>query len=236
MAPVVHGRVRARGLGGAEQLAGGDVDDREAVGRGRAQRDGRRPGSGRGGAARTRPGSTALAPAVRSPPRGPPAQLAGALSSSAWASQRGPRNSASPLDSGPSCAAHSRWPRWISGLSWSRIAASTGRSRKSSGWRQKNWSSASSPATYTARPRPRRPGAPPHLAQRGDGAGERDDDRRVELADVDAELERVGRDHRAQLAARQPALELAPLLGGVAGAVGDDALGELGVGLLELEL
>ena len=43
---------------------------------------------------------------------------------------------------------------------------------------------------------------------------------RVELADVDAELERVGRDHRAQLAARQPSLELAALLGGVAGAVG----------------
>src|SRR5271168_2338393 len=29
----------ARGLGRAEQLAGGDVDDREALGRGRAQRD-----------------------------------------------------------------------------------------------------------------------------------------------------------------------------------------------------
>ncbi len=44
------------------------------------------------------------------------------------------------------------------------------------------------------------PGPPPHLAQAGDGAGEGDADRRVELADVDAELERVGRDHRQQLA------------------------------------
>jgi len=32
------------------------------------------------------------------------------------------------------------------------------------------------------------PGASPHLAQRGDGPGEGDDDGRVELADVDAQL------------------------------------------------
>ena len=43
-------------------------------------------------------------------------------------------------------------------------------------------------------------GPPPHLAQAGDGPGEGDADRRVELADVDPELERVGRDHRQQLA------------------------------------
>jgi hypothetical protein len=41
----------------------------------------------------------------------------------------------------------------------------------------------------------------PHLAQRGDRAGERHDDRGVERADVDAELERVGGDDRAQVAA-----------------------------------
>ena len=35
----------------------------------------------------------------------------------------------------------------------------------------------------------------------------------------------------AQLAAHQPALELAALLRGVAGAVGDDELGQLGVRL-----
>ena len=44
------------------------------------------------------------------------------------------------------------------------------------------------------------PRPPPHLAQAGDGAGEGDADRRVELADVDAQLERVGGDDREQLA------------------------------------
>ncbi len=76
------------------------------------------------------------------------------------------------------------------------------------------------------------PGAPPHLPQRGDGPGERDDDGRVELADVDPELQRVGRDHRAQLAANEAALELAALLGGVAGAVGGDEPGELWIAVL----
>ena len=41
----------------------------------------------------------------------------------------------------------------------------------------------------------------PHLPQAGDRAGEGDADRRVELADVDPELERVGGDDREQLAA-----------------------------------
>ena len=44
-----------------------------------------------------------------------------------------------------------------------------------------------------AAPRP-----PPHLTQAGNGAREGDADRRVELADVDAELERIRRDHRKQ--------------------------------------
>ena len=65
--------------------------------------------------------------------------------------------------------------------------------------------------------------AAPHLPQRRDRARERHDDRGVERADVDAELERVGRDDREQLAADQPRLELAPLLRRVAGAVGRDA-------------
>ena len=50
----------------------------------------------------------------------------------------------------------------------------------------------------------------------------------VERADVDAELERVGRDDGEQLAVDQPALELAALLRRVAGAVGRDALGQPG--------
>ncbi len=44
-------------------------------------------------------------------------------------------------------------------------------------------------------------GPAPHLAQRGNGARERHDDAGVELADVDPQLERVGRDHGEQLAA-----------------------------------
>ena len=43
----------------------------------------------------------------------------------------------------------------------------TGRSRNSSGWRQKNWSSASSPATYIASPVSRRRPARPHIRRRG---------------------------------------------------------------------
>ena len=68
------------------------------------------------------------------------------------------------------------------------------------------------------------PGAAPHLPQRGDRARERDADRGVERADVDAELERVGGDDAEQLALDEPALDLAPLLGRVAGAVGRDPL------------
>ena len=49
------------------------------------------------------------------------------------------------------------------------------------------------------------PGAPPHLAQRGDRAGERHADRRVERADVDPQLERVGRDDAEQVAGRRAA-------------------------------
>ncbi len=76
--------------------------------------------------------------------------------------------------------------------------------------------------------------AAPHLPQRGHGARERHDDRGVERADVDAELERVGRDDREQLAGDEPRLELAPLLRRVAGAVRRDAIGERGVLLREL--
>ena len=76
-------------------------------------------------------------------------------------------------------------------------------------------------------PAPAPPRAPPHLAQRRDRAGERHADRGVERADVDPELERVGRDDAEQLAVDEPPLELAPLLRRVAGAVGRDPLGQL---------
>ena len=81
--------------------------------------------------------------------------------------------------------------------------------------------------------------AAPHLPQRRDRPRERHAHGRVERADVDAELERVGRDDREQVAVRQLRLELAALLRRVAGAVGRDAVGErraVGVGLaVELE-
>ena len=44
------------------------------------------------------------------------------------------------------------------------------------------------------------PGAPPHLAQGGHRTREGDAHRGVELADVDAQLQRVGGDDRPQLA------------------------------------
>ena len=72
----------------------------------------------------------------------------------------------------------------------------------------------------------------PHLAQAGDRAGEGDADRGVELADVDAELERVGGDHGEQLAAGELGLDLAPLLGRVAGAVGRDPRRQPGLAVL----
>ena len=65
-------------------------------------------------------------------------------------------------------------------------------------------------------------GAAPLLAQRRDGAGEADRDRAVEQADVDPELERVGCGHPEQLALDEAPLDLAALLGRVAGAVGSE--------------
>ena len=63
-------------------------------------------------------------------------------------------------------------------------------------------------------------GAAPLLAQRGDGSREADGDHGVEQADVDPELERVGRRDPEQVALGEAPLDLAPLRGRVAGAVG----------------
>ena len=69
--------------------------------------------------------------------------------------------------------------------------------------------------------------AAPHLPQARDRARERHADGGVQVAHVDAQLERVGRDHREQVALRQAALDLAPLGGRVAGAVWRDPLGQV---------
>ena len=77
-------------------------------------------------------------------------------------------------------------------------------------------------------------GAAPHLAQARHRARERHAERRVEVAHVDAELERVRGHHRQQVPFGEALLDLAPLGRRVAGAVGRDALGQVGpAGVLE---
>ena len=65
-------------------------------------------------------------------------------------------------------------------------------------------------------------GPAPALPQARDRAGEAGDERDVEAADVDAELERLRRDHGVELVVEQAPLDVAALLGRVAGAVGLD--------------
>ncbi len=72
-------------------------------------------------------------------------------------------------------------------------------------------------------------GSAPLLAEARHGAREADGDCAVEEADVDAELERVGRRDAEQLAGDQPPLDLAPLGGRVPRPVGGETSGRLGV-------
>ncbi len=67
------------------------------------------------------------------------------------------------------------------------------------------------------------PGASPLLAEAGNRAGEADGDRAVEVADVDPELERVGGGDAEELSLDESPLDLAALLGRVAGAVRSEA-------------
>ena len=69
------------------------------------------------------------------------------------------------------------------------------------------------------------PGAAGTLPGGGNRAGIARHDRHVERADVDAELERVGRDHAAHLSLAQPLLDLAPAQRKVAAAIAADLLG-----------
>ncbi len=71
------------------------------------------------------------------------------------------------------------------------------------------------------------------LPQCGAGAGEAREQDGVEAADVDAELERVGRGQAEQSPGTQRLLELATLLGEVAAAVGGDLVDERGIDLRE---
>ena len=74
-------------------------------------------------------------------------------------------------------------------------------------------------------------GPSPHLLQRRGGPGKGDADRRVELADVDPELQRAGRDHAQQISRDQVGLDLPSLGRRVPGPVRGDALGECGPSL-----
>jgi hypothetical protein len=66
-------------------------------------------------------------------------------------------------------------------------------------------------------PAPRAPGL---LPRRGDAPRITDDDRCMERPDVDPELEGVRADHGLEVAAEEPPLDLAPLLGEIAASVG----------------
>ena len=73
------------------------------------------------------------------------------------------------------------------------------------------------------------PDAPAALPGRRDRAGVADEDADVQPADVDPHLERRGADHRLERAGEELLLDLAPLLGEVAGAVRADDLAQLRV-------
>ena len=78
--------------------------------------------------------------------------------------------------------------------------------------------------------------ASPLLAERGDGSGKADRDGAVEQADVDPELERVGRRDAEQLALDEAPLDLASLCGRVAGAVRREPLARVRVDAVDSEL
>ena len=71
--------------------------------------------------------------------------------------------------------------------------------------------------------------ASPLLTEARDRSGEADGDRAVEVADVDAELERVGGGDAEELALDEPPLDLPPLLRRVPGAVGGEPVSGSGV-------
>ena len=190
---LVHGRVRARALDEPEHRAGRGVDDRERVRLGRPQRR------------RAPPGSPSR------PRRSPRGVRRSSGSAAAASSASGPRISTSPSSSGASNAAARTCPARMRGFAWSSSAASTRRPSSLSGSRMKYWSSASSPATSTASPWPRRPARPHCWRSDATVPGKADRDHGVEQADVDPELERVRRRHAEQVALAEPPLDLAPL-------------------------
>ena len=212
--PRVDGRERALGLDLAEQLARGALDHGDRVERGGAQRDvaGGKAGAARQVAAVAAPAQLAgadqrvgaLAPALAED------LVVGAAGLLGGAAERGLVSGGDQvrgLDPLVGVVEDRRLDR--AGEELVRVAAEELVERVLAGDVDRD---PVAPAS----------GAAPHLLQAGDRAREGDADRRVELADVDPELERVGGDHREQVAEGEPALDLAPLLRRVAGAVGRD--------------
>ena len=169
----------------------GLVDDDEVVRRDRAQAD----GVGRVRLVRPVP----VARRVSSPPPGgsgartPP--RTGCRGSPAGSRGR----TLSVVVNGSSNAAHLMWSTRICRLSGLTSACSGDASKKYDGWRTTNWSSGAlltppaPPPTGSAR----RPARPTRCQVDGDRARVAGQDRDVERADVDAELERVGGHHAA---------------------------------------
>ena len=201
----MHGRVRPLALDDAEHGARLRVDDRERVGLVE------RSGDARGGVVACRPR------------RSPPSCRFSSGSAAARSSASGPSVAASRSSSGASNAAERHVP-----VEDARVRVVEDRRLDAAPEQRLGLAHEVLVERVLARDEHGEPvaapaGPAPLLAQARDGPGEADRDGAVEQADVDAELERVRRGDAEQLALHQPALDLAPLRGGVPGAVGREA-------------
>ncbi len=215
---VVHGRRRAAGVDGADQLAGGGVDHRHGVARGAAQRHGAR---------RELVGPAQDVRAVRAPAQLPladqdlghvaparPEHLGvGRLERRLVRGAQQVRGVELLVERVEDRCLHRALEELV------RVAAEELVQRVLAGHVDREAAAAAARAA-------------PHLAQRGHRARERHAHGGVERADVDPQLQRVRRHHAEQLAVDEPLLELAPLLRRVAGPVGRDPLGQLLVALV----
>ena len=110
------------------------------------------------------------------------------------------------------------------GLARSTIASSTSRDEQPFGLAHEVLVERVLPGDHHGMAAPLAAGPPPALQEAHDRAGKAGDQREVETADVDAQLERVGRHDGRQVAVEQAPFDLASLLRRVAGAIGEHAL------------
>ena len=158
-----------------------------------------RPSAARPGRPGSRRRARARSPVARSRRQPVPRRALGARSSTS-----SPRNSASSSVSGASWAAHSRCSPRISRARRVDDRRLDRAAQELVGVAGEELVERVLAGDVDGQAAAAAAGAAPHLAQAGDRAGEGDADRGVELADVDPELERVGRDHAEQLAGDQP--------------------------------